>query len=143
MVFIWYSEKIIDLWPGPDLIFDLWLGIIILIERKKWKSFIMNNRENLHHSNFRKCWHLWLKQKRWNSEFCENCEKVKLWKKWIFNFSQISSDDSGLGEIQNSEDEQTDSEVVILDDSGLKSDFALYHPSCYESYQMCHIIYGP
>ena len=42
-------------------------------------------------------------------------------------FSQISSDDSGLGEIQNSEDEQTDSEVVILDDSGLKSIIALYH----------------
>ena len=32
-----------------------------------------------------------------------------------------------MGEIQNSEDEQTDSEVVILDDSGLKSQFALYH----------------
>ena len=45
----------------------------------------------------------------------------KLWKSKIINFSQISSDDSGLGEIQNSEDEQTDSEVVILDDSGLKS----------------------
>jgi len=33
---------------------------------------------------------------------------------------QISSDDSGLGEIQNSEDEQTDSEVVILDDSDME-----------------------
>ena len=44
-----------------------------------------------------------------------------MWKSKILNFSQISSDDSGLGEIQNSEDEQTDSEVVILDDSGLKS----------------------
>ena len=59
-----------------------------------------------------------------------NFEKLKLKifeKSEIFNFSQISSDDSGLGEIQNSEDEQTDSEVVILDDSGLKSIFALYH----------------
>jgi len=104
----------------------------------------MNNRENLHHSNFRKCWHLWLKQKRWNSEFCENCEKVKLWKKWIFNFSQISSDDSGLGEIQNSEDEQTDSEVVILDDSGLKSDFSLSPlviTNRHESYHMAHTVW--
>ena len=50
-----------------------------------------------------------------------NFQSENLRKSETIIFSQISSDDSGLGEIQNSEDEQTDSEVVILDDSGLKS----------------------